>query len=64
MTALTIAAEGETADIATPLKGLGSGVFEIALKHRSHAYRTVYALQVGEDLWRTDDVIFRARRGL
>jgi phage-related protein len=51
MTALTMAAEGEKADIAKPLKGLGSGVFEIALKHRSHAYRTVYALQVGEDLW-------------
>ena len=28
--ALKIAAEGETADLAKPTKGLGSGVFEIA----------------------------------
>ena len=31
LTALTIAAEGGKADIAKPLKGLGSGVMEIAL---------------------------------
>lgn len=31
LTALTIAADGGTADIAKPLWGLGSGVFEIAL---------------------------------
>jgi phage-related protein len=29
--ALTIAAEGQKADTAKPMKGLGSGVFEIAL---------------------------------
>ena len=29
--ALTIAAEGRKADIAKPMKGLGSGVFEVAL---------------------------------
>ena len=31
LAALTIAAEGGKADIAKPMKGLGSGVFEIAL---------------------------------
>jgi phage-related protein len=31
LTALTIAAEGGKVDIAKPLRGLGSGVFEIAL---------------------------------
>ncbi len=51
LTALTIAAEGRKADIAKPLKGFGSGVLEIALKHRSDAYRTVYAVQLGENLW-------------
>lgn len=49
--ALTIAAEGHKADIAKPMKGLGSGVFEIALQYRSNAWRVVYALQIGEDIW-------------
>jgi phage-related protein len=31
LTALTIAAEGGKADIAKPMKGLGSGVVEVAL---------------------------------
>lgn len=39
--ALTVAAEGGMADIAKPLRGLGSGVFEIALRFRAEAYRTV-----------------------
>ena len=51
MRALTVAAEGRKADIAKPLKGFGSGVFEVALKYRTDAYRTVYALQLGERLW-------------
>lgn len=45
--ALTIAAEGRHPDIAKPLKGLGSGVLELALRHRGDAYRVVYALQIG-----------------
>ena len=34
LAALTIAAEGGKADIAKPMHGLGSGVFEIALPFR------------------------------
>ena len=49
--ALTIAADGETADVAKPLHGLGSGVLELALKHRGDAWRVVYAVQIGTDLW-------------
>src|SRR5262245_4342112 len=49
--ALTIAAEGGKADIAKPMHGLGSGVMEIALKHRGDAYRAVYALQLGDAVW-------------
>ena len=45
MRVLTVAVEGRKADIAKPLKGFGSGVFEVALKYRTDAYRTVYALQ-------------------
>jgi len=51
LSALTIAAEGGKADIAKPLHGLGSGVFEIALAFKSDAFRVVYAVQFGEDLW-------------
>jgi phage-related protein len=51
LTALTIAGEGRKADIAKPMKGLGSGVFEIALPYRGNAFRVVYAVQLGEELW-------------
>jgi phage-related protein len=49
--ALTVAAEGRKADIAKPMKGLGSGIYEIALRFRNDAYRVVYALQLGEAIW-------------
>jgi phage-related protein len=51
ITALTIAAEGGKADIAKPMQGLGSGVFEIALAYRGDAFRVVYAVQLGHDIW-------------
>ena len=50
-TALTIAAGGRKADIAKLMKGMGSGVFEIALAYRSDAFRVVYAVQIGEAIW-------------
>jgi phage-related protein len=49
--ALEIAAGGEMADTAKPMKGLDGGVYEIALPHRGDAYRTVYAVMIGNDLW-------------
>jgi phage-related protein len=51
LAALTIAAEGGKADVAKPLRGLGTGVFEIALPYRSDAFRVIYAAQLGEDIW-------------
>jgi phage-related protein len=51
MAALTIAAEGGKADIAKPLHGLGSGVYEIALPFHRDAYRVIYALQIAEQIW-------------
>lgn len=51
LTALTIAAEGGKADIAKPMHGMGSGVFEIALPLRGDAFRVVYAVQLAEDIW-------------
>src|SRR6266404_495499 len=49
--ALTIAAEGGMADIAKPMHGLGSGVFEIALPFKGDAFRMVYAVQLADDIW-------------
>ena len=51
LTALTVAAEGGKADIAKPMAGLGSGVLEIALPFRGDAFRVVYALQLGSEVW-------------
>ncbi|MEK7476917.1 MAG: type II toxin-antitoxin system RelE/ParE family toxin [Candidatus Coatesbacteria bacterium] len=51
LTALTIAAEGGKADVAKPMKGLGSGVFEIVSPHRGNAFRVVYAVRIGTDVW-------------
>ncbi|HEV7475277.1 MAG TPA: type II toxin-antitoxin system RelE/ParE family toxin [Pyrinomonadaceae bacterium] len=51
LAALTIAAEGGKADIAKPMQGVGSGVLEIALPFRGDAFRVIYAVQLGDDLW-------------
>jgi len=50
LTALTIAAEGGKADIAKPMRGFGSGVFEIALPFRGDAYRVIYAVQLADEI--------------
>lgn len=51
LAALTIAAEGSTADIAKPMRGLGSGVFEVALPFRGNAFRVVYAVHIADEIW-------------
>ncbi|SPF55058.1 conserved hypothetical protein [Candidatus Sulfopaludibacter sp. SbA4] len=51
LAALTIAAERGKADIAKPMQGMGSGVFEIALAFRRDAYRVIYAVQLAEEIW-------------
>jgi phage-related protein len=64
LTALTIAAEGGKADIAKPMHGLGSGVFEIALPFRGNAFRVVYVVQLGEEIWVVDAFQKRATQGI
>lgn len=49
--ALSIVAEGGHPDIAKPLKGFGSGVFELALRFRADAFRVVYAVRIGAEIW-------------
>ena len=36
---------------AKPFKGVGSGVFEIALRYDAEAYRTVLAVQLGKKIY-------------
>lgn len=33
------------------MRGLGSGVFEIALPFKGDAFRVVYAVQLAEEIW-------------
>ena len=49
--ALTLAAEGGKSDKAKPFRGLDGGVFELALRHRGDAFRAIYALAIGTDIW-------------
>jgi len=51
LAAPTIAAEGGKADVAKPMHGLGSGVFEIALPFKGDAFRVVYAVQLADEIW-------------
>ncbi|MCZ7625375.1 MAG: hypothetical protein C3F12_06430 [Candidatus Methylomirabilota bacterium] len=51
LAALTIAAEGGKADIAKPMHGMGSGVFEIVLPFKGDAFRVVYAVQFADEIW-------------
>ena len=50
MTALRLAATGRKSQLAKPLRGMGSGILEIALPYKGDAYRMVYAVQFGDDL--------------
>lgn len=36
---------------AKPFKGVGSGVFELAIKYDKEAYRTVVAVQLGDKIY-------------
>jgi phage-related protein len=64
LAALTIAGEGGKADIAKPLHGFGSGVFELVLNDRSGTYRVVYAVQLGADLWVVHAFQKKSKRGI
>jgi phage-related protein len=49
--ALDFAAEGRMADSAKPMKGLEGGVYEIAIPFRKDAFRAVYAVKIGDEIW-------------
>ena len=62
--ALTIAAAGGKADIAKPFKGVDGGVFEIALNYRGDAYRVIYVVQLGPDLFVIDAFQKKSKSGI
>jgi len=64
LAALTIVAEGGKPDIAKPLHGMGSGVFEIALAFRGDAFRVVYAVQLDQDIWVVHAFQKKSRHGI
>jgi phage-related protein len=64
LTALTIAAEGGKTDIAKPMHGMGPGLFEIALPFRGDAFRVVYAVQLGEEIWVVHTFQKKSKRGI
>jgi phage-related protein len=39
-------------------------VFEIALKHRGDAYRAIYAVQIGDDVWVIDTFQKKSKSGI
>jgi phage-related protein len=64
LTALGVAARGGKADTAKPFKGVGSGVLEIALRHRGDAFRAIYAVQIGAALWVVDAFQKKSKSGI
>jgi phage-related protein len=49
---------------AKPFKGVGSGVFEIALRHDGEAYRTVLAVQLGRNIYVLHAFQKKSKRGI
>ena len=64
LAALTIAAEGGKSDIAKPMVGISSGVFELALPYAGNAFRVVYAVQLGSDVWVVHAFQKKSTRGI
>ena len=62
--ALTVAAEGGKIEKAKPFKGVDTGVFEIALRHRGDAFRLIYAVQLDSDLWVVDAFQKKSKTGI
>ncbi|HEY2444595.1 MAG TPA: type II toxin-antitoxin system RelE/ParE family toxin [Rhizomicrobium sp.] len=64
LAALTVVADGATPDIAKPLAGLGSGVWELAIKSRGDAFRVVYALRLADEIWVIHSFQEKSRKGI
>ncbi len=62
--ALTVIAEGGMPDVAKPLKGLGTGIMELALRYRGDAFRVVFAIQLSADIWVVHAFQKKAKSGI
>lgn len=49
---------------AKPFKGVGSGVFEIAIKYDKEAYRTVVAVQLGDYIYVLHTFQKKSKKGI
>jgi phage-related protein len=49
---------------AKPLKGIGSGVFEIAIRQDGEAYRTAVAVQLGRNIYVLHAFQKKSRKGI
>lgn len=47
----TLVADGGLPETAKPFKGVGSGVFEIAIRHRGDASRSIHAVRIADAVW-------------
>lgn len=62
--ALQIAALGQIADICKPMKGLGAGVLEVRVAYKTNAYRAVYAVKLGKDVYVVHAFLKRSTTGI
>ena len=62
--ALFFAQAGGMSPAAKPFTGVGSGVFEIRAAHRTDAYRTVYAVKIGERIYVLHCFQKKSKRGI
>jgi phage-related protein len=49
---------------AKPFKGIGSGVFELAIRYDTDAYRTVVAVQLGKKIYVLHAFQKKSKRGI
>jgi phage-related protein len=55
---------GEMPKDAKPFKGVGSGIFEIALRYATDAYRTVLAVQLGKKIYILHSFQKKSKKGI
>ena len=61
---LDVVAKGGRPDSAKPLTGLGSGVWELAVRLHGEAWRVVYVLWIGDEIWVIHAFQKKSKRGI
>jgi phage-related protein len=55
---------GERHPYAKPMKGMGSGVFEVVVRYETDTYRAVYAVKIGETVYVLHVWMKKSKRGI